>query len=91
MEAKTPVLLQTAIATVVSGENPEKSIEARIIFDSGSQRSYITRHVKESLNLPVIKKEALMIKTFRSSVGQLQKPDLVQLTVYEGIQPKGSA
>ena len=34
-EAKTPVLLQTDIATVVNSENPEKSIQARIIFDSG--------------------------------------------------------
>ena len=28
-------LLQTAIATVVNSENQEKSIQARIIFDSG--------------------------------------------------------
>ena len=34
-EAKTPVLLQTAIETVVNSENPEKSIQARIIFDGG--------------------------------------------------------
>ena len=34
-EAKTSVLLQTDIATVVNNENPEKYIQARIIFDSG--------------------------------------------------------
>ena len=34
-EAKTSVLLQTAIETVVNSEKPEKSIQARIIFDSG--------------------------------------------------------
>ncbi|CAB3979174.1 PREDICTED: uncharacterized protein LOC107346460, partial [Paramuricea clavata] len=80
-EAKTSVLLQTAIATVINSEDPEKSIQARIIFDSGSQRSYVTHRIKESLNLPTIKKETLMIKTFGSSVGQLQTQDLVQLTV----------
>ena len=34
-EAKTSVLLQTNIATVVNNENPEISIQARIIFDRG--------------------------------------------------------
>ncbi|CAB4003839.1 Hypothetical predicted protein [Paramuricea clavata] len=68
-------------ATVINSEDPEKSIQATIIFDSDSQRSYVTRHIKESLNLPTIKKETLMIKTFGSSVGQLQMHNLVQLTV----------
>ena len=34
-EAKTSVLLQTAITIVVNNENPEKSIQARIVFDRG--------------------------------------------------------
>ena len=34
-EAKTSVLLQTDIATVVNNENPDKSIQTRIIFDRG--------------------------------------------------------
>ena len=58
-EAKTSVLLQTNIATVVNNENPEKSIQVRIIFDRGMFDSYVTRHVKESLNLPTIRKETL--------------------------------
>ena len=32
-EAKTSALLQTVIATIVNSENPEISIQARIIFD----------------------------------------------------------
>lgn len=58
-EAKKPVLLQTAI--IVNGETSEKSIEVRIILDSSSQQSNVTCRVEESLNLPAIKRETLII------------------------------
>ena len=37
-----------------------------IIFDSGSQRSYITDDLCKRLKLPVIRKEKIVIKTFRN-------------------------
>ena len=44
-----------------NGENSETS--ARAILDSGSQRTYITSHVRERLKLPAIATETIQIKT----------------------------
>ena len=40
------------------------AIRTRVLLDLGSQKSYCTLQVKEALNLPTLKKEWLMIKTF---------------------------
>ena len=57
------VLLQTAKAKI---ENTEKSKlrEGRILFDSGSQLSYVTPKLSEKLKLKTIGKKELCIQTF---------------------------
>ncbi len=57
------VLLQTAKAKVGVGNN-RLSTEVRVIFDSGSQRSYLTERVRNKLRTPIGRKESLRIKTF---------------------------
>ena len=63
VNAKTSVLLQTATATV---SNPKslKSVQARLIFNSGLQRSYISSRIRNALELPSLHSENLVIKTF---------------------------
>ena len=63
---KTPVLLQTAITTVYNIDDPKKTKEVRIIFDIGSQRSYITDKVREHLLLRSSHAEIMLLKTFGS-------------------------
>ena len=60
------VLLQTAVASISRPDMPTETIKARMILDSGSQRSYVSRRLKNALNLPVINSERLEIKTFGS-------------------------
>ena len=50
-----------------------------MIFDGGSQRSYVTDQLKSSLSLPVRSVNTLMIKTFGSSKEQVQTCDVVDL------------
>ncbi|CAB3997366.1 G2 M phase-specific E3 ubiquitin- ligase [Paramuricea clavata] len=57
------VLLQTAKAKVGVG-NKKLTTEVRVIFDSGSQRSYLTQRVRNKLQLPTGSTESLRIKTF---------------------------
>jgi hypothetical protein len=57
------VLLQTAKAKVGVG-NKTLSTEVRVIFYSGSQRSYLTQRVRNKLQLPIGNTESLRIKTF---------------------------
>ena len=54
---------------------------ARVIFDGGVQRSYITQELKDALNLPVLKKDLLLIKTFGSDKETLQECELVQVAL----------
>ena len=57
-------LLQTAICVILNPPYPEKETKVRVVLDQGSQRSYITNQLKEKLNLPILGKENMIIKTF---------------------------
>ena len=74
-------MLQTAQADAYKPNEPETTVGVRVIFDSGSQRSYITTELKDKLNLPTLKSEPLMIKTFNSETESIQVCDVVQLSV----------
>ena len=64
LDPKTPVLLQTARAIVRAPHRQHPSCCARIILDTGSQRSYVTNRLKESLSLESEQVEEMLIKTF---------------------------
>ena len=84
VDRETNVLLQTATATVTNVEQ-SKSIQTRVLFDLGSQKSHCTLSVKNTLNLPTLKKEWLMIKTFGEANPRLRECDSVQLRI-QGIE-----
>ena len=44
----------------------------RLVFDSCSQRSCVTQAVKEKLQLPVVGRDSLLIKTFGESDARLR-------------------
>ena len=56
-------------------------LEARIILDSGSQRSYITTKLKDDLSLPVERRETMSIKTFGAAKERLQTCIVVRVVV----------
>ena len=56
-DSTTPVFLQTAQALVYNPQQPEVKVRARIILDSGSQRTYLTNNLKDILQLPTLEKE----------------------------------
>ena len=66
-QSRGSVLLQTATTEVVRPDNDTSSLSVRLVFDSCSQRSYITKNLKDRLKLPVIGRESLQIKTFGES------------------------
>ena len=51
----------------------------RILFDNGSQRSYVTSNLKSSSNLNPIKTETLHLNTFGGSTFQKQSCEVVKL------------
>ena len=79
VDIQTSLLLQTACAVVSNPTQPECSAVARILLDSGSQKTYITYDLKERLNLRPIKIEQILINTFGNDDEQLHQCEVVQI------------
>ena len=78
----TQVFLQTAVTRVsktglIDGQN----VLARIIFDTASQRSYVSSKITNKLNLNKIKTERVKISTFGEKTEEIKDCDLVELFV----------
>ena len=77
------VALQTATVNVKVAKSAS-TIQARLLFDSGSQRSYVTKELRQKLKLPALKSEALHLNTFGGSSLKKQKCDTVELLLSKG-------
>jgi len=80
IKEKKTILLQTARA-VASDLDGSKELNIPILFDSGSQRSYITEAIKIKLGLRSIKKEKLHLYTFGNNKYQTQMCDTVKVLI----------
>ena len=60
-------------------------MRARLILDSGSQRTYLTNNLKNILQLPTLEKKQVSIKTFGSTVERLELVEVLAL----GVELKG--
>eukprot|EP00112_Aurelia_sp_Birch-Aquarium-sp1_P006125 Seg1684.1 transcript_id=Seg1684.1/GoldUCD/mRNA.D3Y31 product="hypothetical protein" protein_id=Seg1684.1/GoldUCD/D3Y31 len=80
VSARNSVLLQTARADV-KAPGKARGRRLRFVFDSGSQKSYVTVEVKNALGLPVIGKDKLLIKTFGDESPKVRDCEIVQLSV----------
>ena len=65
--------------TVSLNIDESQSLTSRILFDSGSQRTYVTDNVRKQLKLKTIRKENIMIKTF----GQINDSEMKSLDVVQ--------
>lgn len=75
---KCSVLLQTASA-VATNEERTKSTIVRILFNNGSQRSYITENLRSKLQLKSLQNKKLNPNTFGESKFKKQNCDVVNL------------
>ena len=78
--SKGTVLLQTASA-IARNEDSTKPTRVKILFDNGSQRSYVTDNLKSRLGLKSTKKEMLHLNTFGAKTFRKQKCDVLTLFV----------
>jgi hypothetical protein len=78
---KNGILLQTARANIQSNDTL-RQVSTRILFDSGSQRTYISEKVRNSLKLKAVRSEKVIIKTFgQSETSEVRRLDVVQFKV----------
>ena len=66
------IFLQTANAEVIDLDN-RNSEKCNILFDSGAQRTYITKSLKDKLNLLPIRHERISIKVFGTTDSKIKK------------------
>ena len=78
--ANTSVLLQTAQA-VITDARGDKQIQVKMMFDSCSQRTFVSERVRKFLQLESLGKEHLCIKTFGSDKKDASDLDLVKFHV----------
>ena len=79
---KKQFLMPTAQGSVSNPSDKEDgTCQVRMLFDSCSQRSYLSKSVKKTLNLSPIGKETILINTFGNE-GQILEAELVQLVVH---------
>ena len=70
------VALQTALANV----DDKKEMKVRVLFDSGSHRSFITAKAVKDLGLRPVRKENLVIKAFGSRENE-QVRDIIEFSL----------
>ena len=76
------VLLQTAKAVVHRVDDDNQSCNVRIILDSCSQKSYVTKRLREQLQLPYVTvNDKILIKEFGNEKGTLKYCNMVQLAI----------
>ena len=78
--SKGSVLLQTATA-VATNEDQSKWATVRNLFDSGSQRSYITDSVRRKLGLKSAIIETLHLNTFGGGTYRKQRCEVITLPI----------
>ena len=78
VKTKGNILLQTATA-IATNEDRSKSVPVRILFDNGSQRSYVTDNLKSKLGLKPSSFETLHLNTFGENAYRKQKCQVVTL------------
>ena len=58
------VVLQTAVVHVVVKEaDPVRQVPARILFDTGSSRSFVTKALQQRLSLPTTSQDSVALAT----------------------------
>ena len=72
--------MQTNCADIVSIEDG-CSKKVHILFDSGAQRSYITKELQKSLNLKPLKVERIVLNVFGKKGGKIMNVVAVKFKV----------
>ena len=78
----TQVFLQTAQVTVTNPESGSSDeVKIRALFDTGAQRSYVSKRVADKLGLETVQTDNLVIATFGAEKQRVKAVNLVKLTV----------
>ena len=80
-KAKTSTLLQTAKVKVYHPNDNNKVSTVRIVFDLGSNDSYVTKSIKDKLKLPTLGKHKMVISGFGGSSNGTKEYNMTALNI----------
>ena len=75
------MLLQTAACIVSSTNSATTGIKLHIMFDQGSQLSYLSQRARDALNLNTVTKERLLINAFGAKEEEFKICDEVEIVI----------
>ena len=81
VDSSKAILLQTALVEVFNPCDPSLMLKLRVIMNSGSQRSYLTQCVKDSLALVTSETQCLSIAAFGSTRGDPKSCEVVRVAI----------
>lgn len=87
-EGSQSVLLQTC---VVHLQFRNICVEANLLYDTGSMRSFISKTLVDKLNLPIIRKESLRVYTFGNRDPKENSFEVVKVTISNKNHPHRKA
>ena len=76
--------MQTATTSASNLEKNPVTTDVQVIFDSGSQRTYVNEASCERLKSPVIRSERIIVKTFGNNEFQVRDVDVVLIKFFTG-------
>ena len=79
MTQKSTTTSQTAQANVISDTG--KSASVRLLFDSCSQKSFANSKIRQVLNLPLLRKERMVLKAYKSRNEEPRVIDVVRAKI----------
>ena len=69
---------------VFQTENIDKSNFCKcgtVLFDTGSQRSFVTEYVRKKLKLPTLRKETMIFQVFGKNDNKVKEVDIVRIKI----------
>ena len=75
------VLLETASAKIHNTKNDTTNTSCKLLFDGGSQRTYVTKRLRNRLKLKTIRQEDIEIHVFGGGKHKSKTHDIVQFAI----------
>ena len=62
-------------------ENSNYCTDGKVLFDTSSQRSFVTESVRKKLKLPTLRKETMIFQVFGQNDNKVKEVDIVQIKI----------
>ena len=73
--------MQSAVLRIENIENSNYCTDGAFVFNTGSQRSFITESARKKLKLPTLRKKTMIFQVFGQNDNKVKEVDIVQIKI----------